>query len=140
MRNLYKKQGLTNNTRVKIVKIHKYCIRVCTINTKYPKFFNIPRIRFNVKLPYGKSYTMTRIQYPLKLAYSMTYNKSQGQELNRCIVDITSPPFMHGHLYVALSRIRKCENILIFYNSDTLKDENDNIPIICNYVYKQLIV
>ena len=70
----------------------------------------------------------------------MTYNKSQGQELNRCIVDITSPPFMHGHLYVALSRIRKCENILIFYNSDTLKDENDNIPIICNYVYKQLIV
>jgi len=139
MRNLHKKEGLTNNTRVRIVCIRKYTIRVCTINTKIPRFFEIPRIRFNVTLPW-KSYKMCRLQYPLRLAYAMTYNKSQGQELNRCIVDITSPPFCHGHLYVALSRIRNCENIKLFYYDDSLIDDNDNIPIIRNYVYKELSI
>jgi len=138
MRNLHKKDGLTNNTRVKITKIGRNIIRVCTINREYTKYFNIPRIRFNVKLPYGKSYTMVRNQFPLKLAYAMTYNKSQGQELKRCLVDITSPPFVHGHLYVALSRIRSCNNIKIYFNDECLFDENDNIPILYNYVYKSL--
>jgi len=138
MRNLFKKDGLTNNTRVRIVQIHKYIIRVCTLNTKNPKFFNIPRIRFNVNLPYGNGYTMCRRQFPLRLAYSMTYNKSQGQELNRCLVDITSPPFTHGHLYVALSRIRNCHNIMIYYDEETLLDKNDKIPIFFNFVYKSL--
>jgi len=138
MRNLHKKEGLTNNTRVKILKIRKYTIRVCTINTKNPKCFEIPRIRFKVNLKW-KSYTMCRLQFPLKLAYAMTYNKSQGQELNRCIVDITSPPFCHGHLYVALSRIRNCENIKIFYDDDSIMADDENeIPIICNYNYKEL--
>jgi hypothetical protein len=117
--------------------IGKNFVRVCTLN-KYPKFFNIPRIRFNVNLPYGKSFTMCRSQFPLRLAYSMTYNKSQGQELNKCLVDITSPPFVHGHLYVALSRIRNCENIKIFYDNETLYDQDDNIPVLQNYVYKTL--
>ena len=137
MRNLNKKEGLTNNTRVRIMYIGKNFVRVCTLN-KYPKFFNIPRIRFNVNLPYGKSFTMCRLQFPLRLAYSMTYNKSQGQELNKCLVDITSPPFVHGHLYVALSRIRNCENIKIFYDNETLFDEDDKIPVLQNYVYKTL--
>ena len=83
---------------------------------------------------------MCRLQFPLRLAYAMTYNKSQGQELNRCIVDITSHPFCHDHLYVALSRIRNCENIKLFYNDDSLIDDDDNIPIIRNYVYKELSI
>ena len=140
MRNLFKKDGLTNNTRVRIVQIHKYIIRVCTLNTKNPRFFNIPRIRFNVNLPYGKSFTMCRRQFPLRLAYSMTYNKSQGQELNRCLVDITSPPFTHGHLYVALSRIRNCKNIKIYYGEETILDKTDMKPIIFNFVYKSLCI
>ena len=138
MRNLNKKEGLTNNTRVRIIKISKYSIRVCTLNTNYPKYFNIPRIRFNVNLPYGTSYTMCRLQFPLRLAYSMTYNKSQGQEFKKCLVDITSPPFTHGHLYVALSRIRNCESIKIFFDEKTLIDETDGIPILQNYVYQSL--
>ena len=88
MRNLLKKEGLTNNTRVKIIKINNYSVRVCTIDTKIPKFFLIPRIIFKVSLPYGRSFTITRKQFPLRLAYAMTYNKSQGQELNLCLVEV----------------------------------------------------
>jgi hypothetical protein len=135
MRNLLKKEGLTNNTRVRITEIKKYSIRVCTIDTNTIKFFTIPRIPFKVTLPYGRSFTMLRKQFPLRLAYSMTYNKSQGQELKKCLVDIRSPPFVHGHLYVSLSRIRYFDNIRIFCTEDNI---DDNCIIIKNYIYNQL--
>ena len=135
VRNLLKKEGLTNNTRVKIVQIKQYSVRVHTIDTKFPKFFIIPRIVFKVTLPYGRSFTMIRKQFPLRLAYSMTYNKSQGQELNRCLVDIRSPPFVHGHLYVALSRIRYFNDIRIFCTENNI--ENNSI-VLKNFVFNQL--
>jgi hypothetical protein len=136
MRNLLKKQGLTNNTRVKLTQIKKYSIRVCTIDTDIIKFFTIPRIPFKVTLSYGRSFTMIRKQFPLRLAYSMTYNKSQGQELKKCLVDIRSPPFVHGHLYVSLSRIRFFDNIRIFCTNDNI--DNDDCIVVKNYIYNQL--
>ena len=39
MRNLLKKDGLTSNTRVKIIKIQRYSIRVCTIDSSIAKVF-----------------------------------------------------------------------------------------------------
>jgi len=41
-------------------------------------------------------------------------------------------------LYVALSRIRDCEKIKVFYDNESKIDNESNIPIICNYVYKEL--
>ena len=70
------------------------------------KTFQIPRIRFNFRLPFGESFKICRTQFPLRLAYCITFNKSQGQEYNTVIVDLRKPPFTHGHLYVALSRVR----------------------------------
>jgi hypothetical protein len=137
MRNLLKKEGLTNNTRVKITELKRFSIRVCTVDTEIPKFFIIPRILFKVTLPYGRSFTMLRKQFPLRLAYSMTYNKSQGQELKRCLVDIRKPPFVHGHLYVALSRIRYFDDIRIFCTDENI-DNQDNCIVINNFVYNRL--
>ena len=135
MRNLLKKEGLTNNTRVKIIDIKKYSIKVHTIDTPVPKVFIEPRIIFKVTLPYGRSFTMVRKQFPLRLAYSMTYNKSQGQELKKCLVDIRSPPFCHGHLYVALSRIRHFMDIKIFCNQENIIN---NCIVLKNFVYNKL--
>ena len=41
LRNLARKEGLTNNTRVKILKIERFCITAQTITTN-PKVFLIP--------------------------------------------------------------------------------------------------
>ena len=41
MRNLARKEGLTNNTRVQITKISKFCIRVQTLSAE-PKVFLMP--------------------------------------------------------------------------------------------------
>jgi hypothetical protein len=90
---------------------------------------------------------MERKQFPLRLAYSITYNKSQGQEFQKVLVDIRNYPFTHGHLYVALSRIRIAGNIrlftvaspalLMFNGEDTIHDCFDP-PVVINVVYDKL--
>jgi hypothetical protein len=56
-RNLSKRYGLANNTRVRILEIspQKTVIRVQTL-TSQPKSATIPRIRFKFRLPFGKSF------------------------------------------------------------------------------------
>jgi hypothetical protein len=110
MRNLSKRYGLAKNSRFIILSISQFCIRVQTVATPTKTAF-IPRIRFRFKIPGGASYEVTRTQFPLRLAYCMTYNKAQEQTLESVLLGITSPPFAHGHLYVALSRVTHYANI-----------------------------
>ena len=77
LRNLNKKEGLTNNTRVRIIAITPKCVRVQTQGGN-KKTFSIPRIRFKFRLPFGRSFELLRTQFPLRLAYSISVNKSQG--------------------------------------------------------------
>ena len=144
MRNLNRKEGLAKNLRVKIVRMDDHVIRVCTLNPENPRYYNIPRIRFSVKLPYGRSIKIERRQFPLRLAYSMTFNKSQGQEFQMVLADIRNNPFTHGHLYVALSRIRIARNIKLFTNGPPVNvHESDEdrlaaVPTVTNVVFEKL--
>src|SRR5262252_1322077 len=54
----------------------------------------------------------TFTQYPLKLAWSITIHKSQGLTFDRVIIDARSA-FAHGQVYVALSRCRCFEGIVL---------------------------
>jgi hypothetical protein len=135
--NFDKEIGLTKNTRVKVVEITSCFIRVVTLSTTHPVFANIPRFNFHIKIPFYKSYKILRRQFPLKLAYALTMNRSQGQEFEKLLVDLTIPSFTHGHLYVALSRIRKSENIKIFCNTEQIWD--NNIVVTNNVVYDEIL-
>jgi hypothetical protein len=135
MRNLSKRYGLATNSRVLILHISQYCIRVQTVGPN-PKTSLIPRIRFRFKIPGGASFKVTRTQFPLRLAYCMTYNKAQGQTLQCVLLDITSPPFAHGHLYVALSRVTHYANIKVFCNDKSIFDE---APLLSNIAYPELL-
>lgn len=52
------------------------------------------------------------IQYPLKLAWAITIHKSQGLTFDKAIIDAEAA-FSHGQVYVALSRCRTLEGIVL---------------------------
>jgi ATP-dependent DNA helicase PIF1 len=135
MRNLARKEGLTNNTRVQITKISKFCIRVQTLSAE-PKVFLIPRIRFKFRLPFGQSFQLLRTQFPLRLAYCISINKSQGQEYDYSLLDLIQPPFAHGQAYVAFSRGNDANKIYILVNDQQIED---SCVVIDNYVYHELL-
>jgi hypothetical protein len=132
--------GLATNQRVKILKFFDKTIKVQTIEND-PKIVFIPKIKFKFSMRLGDSYKMIRVQFPLRLAYCMTYNKSQGQTLEKVLLDITEEPFAHGHSYVSLSRVRKSDDIRIYCKKDMVIDINDEkVPIITNIVYKNVLL
>ena len=54
----------------------------------------------------------TFTQYPLKLAWAITIHKSQGLTFERAIIDAEAS-FAHGQVYVALSRCKTLEGIVL---------------------------
>ena len=54
----------------------------------------------------------TFVQYPLRLAWAITIHKSQGLTFEKAIID-AGASFAHGQTYVALSRCKTLEGIIL---------------------------
>lgn len=52
-------------------------------------------------------------QYPIMLAWAVTIHKSQGKTFDNVIIDVGEGTFAHGQLYVALSRCRTLEGLVL---------------------------
>lgn len=85
------------------------------------KEVHVPKYMFeNVKFVYDDKtdkikHTVvgTFVQFPIKLAYAMTIHKSQGQTFDKGIIDLGRGAFEHGQAYVALSRFKSLEGIVM---------------------------
>jgi ATP-dependent DNA helicase PIF1 len=140
LRNLTLKDGLCNGTRLicKSFKPHVIEAEIITGSKKGNTVF-IPRIPLTpseVDLPFD----MRRLQFPVRLAYSMTINKAQGQTLNTVGINLQTPVFSHGQLYVALSRISNCDNLYLLVQTNK-ESHSDSIPdcSTLNVVYHEIL-
>jgi len=66
------------------------------------------------------------------MAFAMTITKSQGQTLNNLGVNLPSPVFYHGQMYVGISWVTSSANIKIFNGQGP--DE-----YMWNVVYKEVL-
>ena len=63
-----------------------------------------------------------RLQFPIRLAFAMTINKSQGQTLSVCGLDLSTQCFSHGQLYVACSRVGKPSSLFVLAKDGLTKN------------------
>lgn len=52
-------------------------------------------------------------QYPVKIAWAITIHKSQGKSFDNLYIDLGSGSFAHGQTYVALSRCRSLNGLVL---------------------------
>ena len=128
--NYSKTEGLTKNTRVKVVEIRDNFIGVQKLDdgSEGPVTY-LPRCPFEFQSNYGHAYKFIRIQFPLRLAYCLSYNRSQGQSAKRIVVDIVVPPFCHGHMYVAFSTARRYDGCIVYCSKEQAVTDDDGTAV-----------
>ena len=142
-RNLSYDEGILNNAVVEIVYIGTYIIKVRSLSLEKQTgqrapVVDIPRIHFEFYR--GRSgIKIVRKQFPLRLAYARSIHRVQGDTLDYIGLDLTTAPFAHGQLKVAMGRVSTRKKICaLAFRKDihkrTNKVETNNI------VYKELLI
>uniref|UniRef100_UPI00358DFA46 ATP-dependent DNA helicase PIF6-like n=1 Tax=Myxine glutinosa TaxID=7769 RepID=UPI00358DFA46 len=101
----------SNGTRLAVKTLMPHVLEATIMNgcAKGEDVF-IPRIPI---IPTDMPFQFKRLQFPVRLSFAMTINKSQGQSLKVAGVELTSPCFSHGQLYVACSRVGASTHLFI---------------------------
>ena len=103
---------LCNGTRLVIRKIMGNVLEATILSGKFQgEVVLLPRIPM---IPSDSPISFRRLQFPIRMAFAMTINKSQGQTMSICGLDLENPCFSHGQLYVACSRVGKPSSLFIY--------------------------
>ena len=127
LRNLDPSNGLCNGTRMILLQIRPRVLVCRILGGKHAgQQVFIPRIAIkpsNEDMPIP----LIRHQFPVRLAFAMTINKSQGQSVAHVGLDLRTPVFSHGQLYVALSRCTSSQRIKVLFPEQEKGTKTTNI-------------
>lgn len=114
--------NFVNGTIGKIVELDEDLVRVVTFQNGREQFIDVLPMEWEI-LKYTISKTNpdeietevigTFEQYPLRAAWAVTIHKSQGKTFDNVIIDLGRGAFAHGQTYVALSRCRTLEGVVL---------------------------
>ena len=113
---------LTNGTRCIITRLYPNVVQAQILQgPSRGKTVLLPRIPLmpsDTSLPF----TFKRVQFPIQTCFAMTINKAQGQTFQEVGVNLSTPCFSHGMLYVALSRVGSPNRLSVYTMDGTTKD------------------
>jgi hypothetical protein len=129
LRNLAPSQGLCNGTRMVIRRMSERVLEAEILGGQHNgEVVFIPRITLT---PSGSttdfSFILSRLQFPLRLAFAISINKAQGQSVKYVGIDLRTPVFSHGQLYVALSRATSRRRVTILLPSRNRENRTLNV-------------
>ena len=105
LRNLNRKEGLMNGTRLLVTKCLDFNIQAEIVSgPRKGSFVLIQRINLTCGDSEMLPVRFIRRQFPIKLAFALAINRSQGQSFERLGLLLENPFFAHGQLYVGFSR------------------------------------
>ena len=136
LRNIDISRGLCNGTQATIIQMTNRVLLICLLTGSCAgDTALIPQITlFPSLLGLDFAINLKRRQFPVQLAFAMTINKSQGQTLHSVGIDLHKPVFLHGQLYVALSRATSPQNVKI------LLPTGNSANVASNVVYNEVLL
>ena len=84
-----------------------------------------------------KKVMATYVQFPIKLGYAITVHKSQGLSLASAVIHTEGRCFAHGQAYVALSRLRSLDGLIML---EGLKSTEVIVDPTVDKFYRELAV
>ncbi len=127
LRNLDPSQGLCNGTRLLITCTSTHVLEGRILGGDHdgnPVF--IPCITLYSHKS-DLTFVLACCQFPVCLAFAMTINKSQGQSVKHVGIDLHTPVFTHGQLYVALSRVTAKNQFYVLFPQGEAGTQAQNV-------------
>ena len=111
-RNMDIDAGWVNGTLAVVTSLYQNCVVIQKMSNPCQRI-PVPCFRQRIEIN-GASYSILRHQFPLQLAYAVTVHRIQGLTVQKAVICLNSSFFASGQAYVALSRVRKLADMILW--------------------------
>ena len=124
--------GLYNGIWLRLIRSTQQVLEHCILDRDDHNVVLIPRMALDSDLS-DSPVPFWQLQFPVHLAYAVTINKAQGQTVKHVGLNLSSPVFSHGQLYVALSHCTHPRNIKVLF-----PDNQEHSTNVTNVVWSEV--